>query len=250
VLAVSAALGYGFLYAPLLVLVAFSFNRSRLAIWEGASLRWYSAVFQDAQLAEAFFNSVLIGALATVIATTLGTVAAYGLWKRPWPAFSSALGLSLLTPEVVWGVALLAFFQGVFRVLGFHLGVHTVVLAHASFCLAYVVLVVLARLRRLDPSLEEAAQDLGAPPLAAFVRVVLPQLWPGVLAAALLAFTVSFDDYVITSLVAGVNSETLPMVIYALARRGGSPVLNALSTLIFITLGAGILFAQRLEQQA
>ncbi|MBV9033848.1 MAG: ABC transporter permease, partial [Acidobacteriaceae bacterium] len=157
--------------------------------------------------------------------------------------------LSLVTPEIVTGVSLLVFFQMVFRTLRLQLGIHTVILAHVSFCLAYVVLVVLARLRTFDATLEEAALDLGATPWDVFRLVTLPLLMPGIIAAALLCFTVSFDDYVITSLVAGVNSETLPMVIYAMARKGVSPEVNALSVIITVGLGALILIAGRLEQK-
>jgi ABC-type spermidine/putrescine transport system permease subunit II len=128
------------------------------------------------------------------------------------------------------------------------LGFYTVILAHVAFSIAYVAIVVAARLRTMDRSLEEAAMDLGATPLRAFLRVTLPSLWPGVIAAGLLALIVSFDDYVITSLVAGVDSETLPMVIYALARRGANPTINAVSTLIVIFFGALILVSERVRQ--
>lgn len=147
------------------------------------------------------------------------------------------------------GVSLLAFFQWLFRYLQIQLGMHTVVLAHVMFCLAYVVIVVSVRLRTLDSSLEEAAQDLGATEWQAFRQVTLPLLTPGIAAAALLAFTISFDDYVITSLVAGVDSETLPMVIYAMARRGANPVVNAISTLIVVALGILIIASERLRDK-
>jgi spermidine/putrescine transport system permease protein len=161
----------------------------------------------------------------------------------------SSLYLSLVTPEIVMGVALLAFYQAIFRFLDIRLGMHTVILAHVSFCLSYVVLVVLARLRTMDATLEEAAMDLGATEWQAFYRVTLPALYPAIAAAALLAFTTSFDDYVITSLVAGVDSETLPMVIYAKARRAISPSVNALCAIIVVAIGALVLLAQRLERR-
>jgi spermidine/putrescine transport system permease protein len=201
----------------------------------------------DSALLEAAANSVLIALCATFIATVAGTLCAYGLWKRRLPWLSGSLYLSLVSPEIVTGVALLAFYQWVFRFLDVQLGMHTVVLAHVSFSLAYVVVVVLSRLRTLDPVLEEAALDLGASPWGAFYRVTLPQLVPGIAAAALLVFTLSFDDYVITSLVAGVDSETLPMLIYSTARRGASPVLNAISTVLVVGLGGLILAAERLR---
>ena len=160
------------------------------------------------------------------------------------------LYLSLITPEIVTGVAMLVFFQLLFRAFNWQLGMHTVVLAHVGFSLAYAVTVVLARLRTFDPALEEAALDLGATPWVAFRVVTLPLLLPGIVAAALLCFTVSFDDYVITSMVAGVDSETLPMVIYAMARKGVNPEVNAISVLITVGLGALILLAGRLTGRA
>lgn len=245
-----AALVFAFLHLPLLVLAVFSFNRSRLSVWEGFSLRWYDAALRDPQLLEATINSLLIALLATAAATAAGTVCAYALWKRQSSWMTTSLSLSLVTPEIVMGIALLALFQWVFRYLDLRLGLHTVALAHVSFSLAYVVIVVLARLRTMDPALEEAALDLGASELAAFRQVTLPLLAPGIAAAALLAFTISFDDYVITSLVAGVDSETLPMVLYALARRGGSPVVNAISTIIVAGLGVLILVSERLREKS
>lgn len=243
-----AIAAYAFLHLPLLVLSIFSFNASRFTRWEGWSLKWYSAMAADAALMEAAANSVIIALAATVGATLVGTLCAYGLWKRRVAWLTGSLYLSLVSPEIVTGVALLAFYQWAFRFLDVQLGQHTVVLAHVSFSLAYVVVVVLSRLRTLDPVLEEAAMDLGATPWGAFYRVTLPQLLPGVAAAALLVFTISFDDYVITSLVAGVDSETLPMLIYSTARRGASPVLNAISTVLVVSLGGLILLAERLRE--
>ncbi len=195
-------------------------------------------------------NSLIIAFTATIVSTILGTLAAYALWKRRSPLFTTSLYLSLLTPEIVTGVSLLAFYEWIFRYLHVQLGMHTVILAHISFSLVYVVLVVLARLRTFDVSLEEAALDLGATEWQVFRHVTVPMLLPGIAAAALLCFTVSFDDYVITSLVAGVNSETLPMVIYGMARRGVSPEVNALSVMITVALGILILLAGRLEQSS
>jgi len=238
---------FAFLHVPLLILAVFSFNSSKFTLWEGFSLRWYQAAFSNAQLAESTGNSLIIATIATLLATILGTLCAYGLWKRRSKLLAGSLYLSLVTPEIVSGVALLALFQFVFRFLSVQLGMHTVILAHVSFSLAYVVVVVSARLRTVDPALEEAALDLGANEWGAFRYVTLPSIVPGIAAAALLAFTVSFDDYVITSLVAGVNSETLPMVIYAIARRGVNPVVNAISALIVFGLGLLILVSERLR---
>ena len=247
-LAIYAAAAYLFLHLPLATLILFSFNASRFTLWEGFSLRWYQAVFTDAEMADAMWNSVIIAIVSTVISTIAGTLAAYALWKRSSRLLTGSLYLSLVTPEIVTGISLLAFFQWTFRWLGWHLGLHTVILAHVSFSIAYVAIVVAARLRTFDASLEEAAMDLGATEWRAFRRVTLPAISPGFIAAGLLALTISFDDYVITSLVAGVDSTTLPMVIYAMARRGANPSINAISALIVVIFGALILISERLRE--
>jgi spermidine/putrescine transport system permease protein len=247
-LALYAVAAYAFLHVPLLILAVFSFNSSRFTVWEGFSLTWYRALLHDGDLIESSVNSLIIALCATALATALGTLAAYALWKCSSTLVSGSLYLSLVTPEIVTGVSLLALFQWIFRFVHLRLGMHTVILAHVGFSLAYVVVVVLARLRSFDRTLEEAALDLGADEFGAFRRVTLPYLAPAVAAAAMLAFTVSIDDYVITSLVAGVDSQTLPMVIYAMARRGVNPVLNAVSTIIVIGLGVLIMLSERLRR--
>ena len=239
---------YAFLYLPLAVLGVFSFNSSKVAVWKSFTFDWYKAILRNEMLSDGLVNSLIIAAAATVLSTICGTLAGYAIWKKRSPVLTNSLYLSLLTPEIVTGVSLLAFFQWMFRALHLQLGLHTVILAHLSFSLAYVTIVILARLRTFDRALEEAALDLGANPWQVFRHVTLPMLLPGIVAAALLCFTVSFDDYVITSLVAGVNSETLPMIIYAMARRGVSPDVNAISVLITVGLGVLILAAGRLER--
>ena len=246
-LAIYAVLAYLFLHLPLLILAGFSFNESRFTVWQGFSLKWYRAAFQNQQLMEAAGNSLIIAIFATIFATIIGTLCAYGFWKRSSPVLAGSLYMSLVTPEIVSGISLLAFYQWIFRFLRIQLGMHTVILAHVSFSIAYVVIVVMARLRTVDASLEEAALDLGANEWQAFRYVTLPAILPGIIAAAMLAFTVSFDDYVITSMVAGVDSETLPMVIYAIARRGVNPVVNAISALIVVGFGSLILISERLR---
>jgi spermidine/putrescine transport system permease protein len=239
---------YLFLHLPLVILAVFSFNSSRFTVWQGFSLDWYRAIFQDRQLAESAWNSVIVAVAATILSTVAGTLCAYGLWKRGSTLLSGSLYLSLVTPEIVMGISLLALFQWSFRWLHWRLGLHTVILAHVAFSIAYVVIVIAARLRTFSPALEEAALDLGATEWQAFRYVTLPALLPGIVAAALLALTVSFDDYVITSMVAGVDSETLPMVIYAMARRGASPVINAISALIVVVFGALVLISERVRE--
>lgn len=248
-LSVYALAAYLFLHLPLVILAVFSFNASRFTVWQGFSVSWYRAALQDSQLIDASWNSLIIAIFATAVSTIIGTLCAYGLWKRGAPVLTGSLYLSLVTPEIVTGISLLAFYQWIFRFLHVQLGMHTVILAHISFSIAYVVIVVMARLRTVDAQLEEAALDLGANEWQAFRYVTLPAIVPGVIAAALLAFTVSFDDYVITSLVAGVDSETLPMVIYAIARRGVNPVVNAISAMIVVGFGALILISERLRTE-
>jgi spermidine/putrescine transport system permease protein len=247
-LGVYAGAAYLFLYLPLAVLSAFSFNSSKIATWRGFTFDWYRSVFHNRALLEGTVNSLIIAFAATAVAILIGTLAGYALWKKRSPWLTNALYMSLLAPEIVTGVALLALFQWAFRFGHLRLGLHTVILAHISFSLVYVVIVILARLRTFDPALEEAASDLGANRWQVFRHVTIPLLLPAILAAALLCFTVSFDDYVITSLVAGVDSETLPMMIYAMARKGVSPEVNALSAMITVGLGVLILVASRLER--
>ena len=247
-LAVYAVAFYAFLHLPLLTLSVFSFNSSRFTVWEHFSLTWYRAIFRDPQILDGAWNSMVIALWATALSTIIGTLCAYGLWKRGSALLTGGLYLSLVTPEIVTGISLLALFQWVFRWLHWQLGMFTVILAHVAFSIPYVVIVVSARLRTIGPILEEAAMDLGANEWQAFLRVTLPSLIPGIIAAALLALTVSFDDYVITSMVAGVDSETLPMVIYAMARRGASPVINAISALITVVFGALIVLSERVRE--
>lgn len=239
---------YAFLHVPLLVLAVFSFNRSRFSVWSGFSLDWYRGVLGDPVLGEAAMNSLVIALASTLIATLAGTAAAYAMWKRRSPWIAGAMYASLVTPEIVTGVSLLAFYQWIFRYVDLRLELWTVILAHVAFSIAFVVIVVNARLRGFDPALEEAAMDLGATEWGAFRRVTLPSILPGVIAAALLAFTVSIDDYVITSFVAGVDSQTLPMAVYAMTRKGVDPTVNAISTMVITGLGLLILISERLQR--
>ena len=243
---------YAFLHLPVLVLIAFSFNESRFTVWTGVSVKWYQELARNPRVVSALENSLIVAVVSTAVATVIGTLCAYGLGRfrpRVARALDGVLELSMVTPDIVTGISLLAFFQWLFRYVDFGLGLATIVIAHVAFSIAFVVVVVRARLAALDPALEEAALDLGAAPVTVFWRVTLPLLRPGIVAAALLAFLVSFDDYIITSLVAGVGSETIPMVIYSMARRGVSPVVNALSAILVVALGVLILTADRLQKR-
>ena len=239
---------YAFLYAPLIVLVLFSFNQARLgARWEGFTLEWYAVALRDQRVLAALRNSVIIALATTVLATAAGTAAALAFHRlrlRTQGAWDALVVVPLVLPEIVLAASLVLLFAA----MGMRLGFLTVVLAHVAFSLSYAVVVVRARLAGFDRSLEEAAMDLGASPLRTLRHVTLPLIAPGILAAALLVFSVSIDDYVVTSFVAGVGATTLPLHIYSMVRSGLSPEINAIST-VLLTATVLLLFAAwRLEQ--
>ena len=249
-LAAHTALVYLFLYAPIAILVVFSFNAaSQTAFWEGFTLDWYREILADSQLLRAVRNSLVVAALTTVISVLLGTPAALAL-ARPRPrgrrSTQALLYLPVIIPEVVLGAALLTFFGAV----ELRLSLWTVVIAHVVFSVSYVAIVVRARLAGLDPSLAEAARDLGAGPFETFRRVTLPLIAPGILASALLVFTLSIDDYVVSSFVAGVGATTLPLHIYSMLRVGVTPEVNAISTLLLAVTIVLIVLAHRLLQDS
>ena len=250
-----AAMVYVFLYAPIVVVVFFSFNSAKSTQnWAGFSTRWYGELLRDETVLDAFYNSLLVGVTATAISTVIGTFTALALSRytfRGKTFADSAIYSATVMPEIVVGVSLLVFF--VAAKIG--LGITTIVIAHVAFTISFVTIVVRARLAGMDRSIEEAAQDLGANPVTTFMRVTLPLILPGVMAGALLAFTLSFDDFVITFFVAGVGSSTLPLKIYSMIKFGITPVINALSTVVVLTtlviiLGAGRFFARGEPQQA
>jgi spermidine/putrescine transport system permease protein len=241
-----AAATYIFLYGPILLLAALSFNRSAVsATWTGFTFDWYVKLFHDDEMILAAQRSLIVAVCATILATTLGTAAALGLTRAAGPAKGATTGLlylPIIIPEIVIGCALLTFFA----VSHWRLSLWTVAAAHVSFSISYAAVVVRARLAGFDRSLEEAAMDLGAPPAATFMRVTLPNILPGVIAAALLVFTLSIDDYVITSFVAGTDSTTLPLKIASMVKTGLTPEVNAVSTLLLGLTMILALTAQRL----
>ncbi len=229
---------YLFLYAPILVLIFFSFNSTRSTqVWTGFSTRWYGELLRDQSVLDALRVSLTVGVVATAIATVIGTLTALALARhrfRGQAAADSAIYAATVMPEIVVGVSLLVFFVAALVPLGVELGITTIVIAHVAFTISFVTIVVRARLSGMDRSIEEAAQDLGASPVQTFLRVTLPMILPGVMAGALLAFTLSFDDFVITFFVSGVGSSTLPLKIYSMIKFGVSPVINALSTVVLV----------------
>jgi putrescine transport system permease protein len=230
---VALAVGLAFLYVPLALVVAYSFNASRMvAVWSGFSTRWYGALLQNEPLKQAAWTSLRIAFLSSGLATLLGTAAAYALVRhgrfRSRTLFTGMLYAPMVMPEVITGLSLLLLFVA----LGLERGFWTVTVAHTTLTLAFVAVVVQARLTDLDRSLEEAAADLGAPPLRAFLTVTFPLIAPAVAAGFLLAFTLSFDDLVLASFTSGPGSTTLPMLIYSSVRLGVTPEINAASTLM------------------
>ena len=237
-------IGLMFLYAPILVLIAYSFNASNLVtVWGGFSMRWYGALLADAPLMAAAWVSLRVALLTSVIATILGTLAALALERhgrfRGRALFTGLIFGPMVMPEVMIGLSLLLMFIGI----GVDRGIATIVIAHATFCTGFVAVVVAARLRGLDRGLEEAAADLGASPSRVFLTITLPLLAPAVLAGALLAFTLSLDDLVIASFVSGPGSTTLPMRLYGQVRLGVNPEINAASTLLVVLVSAFVLLA-------
>jgi spermidine/putrescine transport system permease protein len=239
---------YAFLYVPIFILILYSFNRSKqTAAWEGLTLDWYERLFRNDLILRAVKNSLVVATLTTVVSTVVGTLVALALARYEYKgkaATQAALYLPVVTPEIVVGAALVTFFG----VVEFRLSLWTVVIAHIAFCVSYVAIVVRARLAGFDRSLEEAATDLGAGPVDVFRRVTLPLIMPGIVAGALLAFTLSIDDYVITSFVAGVGATTLPLQIYSMLKVGVTPEVNAVSTLLLVVTVVLIAIAQRLQQ--
>jgi len=237
-LAAHSLLTLAFLWVPIAILIAFSFNTSRVnVVWQGFTLDWYGELFRDVEVLRATRNTLVVAAASTLLSTILGTMAAFALTRHRFPGrriMEALLYVPVVLPEIVLGISLLA----TFRLLSMNLGLLTVILSHVTFCTPFVALVVRARLHGLDPSLERAAMDLGADEWTTFRRVTLPLVLPGIVAGALLALTVSIDDFIITFFTAGPGSTTLPLHVFSMVKFGVSPKINALSTLmLIITLG-------------
>ena len=221
-----------FLHLPILILVVFSFNASRFSAgWNGFTLDWYRAMIRRPDILRGLYLSLEIGLISAMISTVLGTALALALHRyrfRGRATLESMIYVPLVTPEIVVGISLLALFAA----LNISLGVGTILIAHVAFSISFVTVIIGARLGGMDHSLEEAALTLGADEFTTLVRVTIPQLWPGILAGGLLAFTLSFDDYVITSFVTGSGTSTLPVVVYGMVRRTIEPTVNAVSAVV------------------
>lgn len=241
----NALLVFAALYLPVIILVIFSFNNTRsIAVLTGFSIEWYTKLIHNVELLDAARNSLIVGLISTVVSTVIGTLTALGMERfrfRLRTAFDANLYLPIVIPEIVMGISLLLFFnQALFpfieKLSGYRAstGLHTITISHIAFNIPFVYVIVRARLADFDRTLEEAAQDLGANEWHTFTRVTLPLLMPGIVGGALLAFTLSLDDYLITVFTKGVQSQTMPLYIYSLVRRGVTPEINALSTVLLV----------------
>ena len=243
-----------FMYAPIAVLIIFSFNNSRSrGTWEGFTLDWYIRLFNDQHTQLALRNTVLIAIFSTFFATIIGTVAALGidkLKKRPRTAIMLVSRVPVMMPDVITGISLMMLFLFVFRMLGIgSLGFGTMLLAHVIFNVPYVILSVTPKIRQLDPNLYEAALDLGSNPFRAFVQVILPELWPGVVTGAMLAFTLSVDDFMVSFFTTSPGVQNLSIRIFSMTRRGVDPSINALSTIIFVVVMVMLILINRRDRQ-
>jgi spermidine/putrescine transport system permease protein len=238
---------YGFLFAPIVVLIVFSFNDSRRTfIWRGFTLDWYPRLFADDDLLTALFVTLQVAAIAVVVATVLGSLLGLGLARlrfRGSGAAETLLLLPMVTPEIIMGISLLIFFFQLFGAIG---SIGQISIAHITFCISYVAVTVRARASGMDPKLEEAARDLGASAWGAFRYVTIPLILPAVVAGAMLAFALSFDDLVVTSFNYGVGSATLPIYIYSAIKFGVTPQINAISTIIVAVVSITLFITWRL----
>jgi spermidine/putrescine transport system permease protein len=240
----AAGTGYAFLYLPLVIVIAYSFNDSRLnAEWVGFTLNWYRTLFADDDMILAAGNSLIIAAVASLVSTVLGTAAGVAMHRYPSRLLSFLVLAPIAIPEILMGVSLLIFFV----LLNFTLGLVSVALAHIAFCIGFVAIVVRARLAGMDESLTEAARDCGATPWNAFRYVTLPLIMPGVIAGALMAFTLSIDDFVITFFTAGAGTVTLPLQIYSMIKIAVTPEVNAVSSLLMLLTLALIIIASKVS---
>lgn len=235
------ALIFIFLYAPIIVLIVFSFNSTKSrSVWKGFSLRWYENLFNDETILEALWVSIEVAVIAAVLATIIGTAAAVGLKgmnKKLRSVMLTFNNIPMVNPDIVTGISMMLLFVAIFSATGLlKPGFTTLVIAHMTFCIPYVILSVLPKLNQMNPSIYEAAQDLGCPPFMAFFKVVLPEIMPGIITGMMMAFTLSLDDFVISYFTSGSTAQTLPMVIYSMTKRRLSPKVNALSTILFVVV--------------
>ena len=228
-----------FLYIPIFVLITYSFNDGKTTVWKGFTFKWYVELFRDSAIMESLLNSLVVALVSAIFATLLGTLAAVGIFsmkKRTGRVLMQVSNLPIINPEIVTGVSLMLLFVFFGKIFGFSMGMGTVILAHITFSVPYVVLNVLPKLRQMNKNIYEAALDLGCSPIKSFAKVVIPEIMPGVISGFLMSFTFSLDDFIITYFTRGDKFQTLPIEIYTMLRRRVSPKINALSALMFVVV--------------
>lgn len=243
-----------FLYVPIFVLIVFSFNESKSSsVFSGFTLDWYKRLFHNRIIISSLVNTIIIAVAASIISTVLGTLAAIGIngmRRVPKTVVMNVTNMPIINPEIVTGVSLMLLFSFFAARMTLEFGFVTLLIAHITFDVPYVILSVMPKFRQMDPHLYEAAQDLGCSPFRAFRKVVLPEIMPGVVSGFLMSFTYSLDDFVISYFTTGSTSQTLPITIYSMTRRKVSPEINALSTLIFIVVVFVLIVKNILESRA
>lgn len=254
---VYTALLFVFLFAPIVILLVFSFNEAKsLSVFSGFSLKWYHELLNDEATLESVRNTLLLAVSAMVISTLMGTAASVGIYRlrSRWlrSALNTVTDIPMTNPDIITGISLMLMFVFVGRLFGLSqsLSFWTMLIAHVTFCLPYVILQVLPKLNQMDPALPEAAQDLGCTPLRAFFKVTIPEIMPGVITGAIMAFTMSLDDFVISYFTSGAGFQTLPIRIYNMTKKTVTPKMYALATIIFFVILALLIISNLTDQDA
>ena len=252
---VYTAIIFVFLFAPIAILLVFSFNEAKsLSVFSGFSMKWYYELINDEATLESVRNTLLLAVSAMVISTVMGTAASVGIYRlrNRWmrSALNTVTDIPMTNPDIITGISLMLMFVFVGRLFGLSqsLSFWTMLIAHVTFCLPYVILQVLPRLRQMDPALPEAAQDLGCTPLRAFFKVTIPEIMPGILTGAIMAFTMSLDDFVISYFTSGAGFQTLPIRIYNMTKKTVTPKMYALATIIFFVILALLIVSNLTDQ--
>ncbi len=242
-----------FLYAPIFVLIVFSFNTTKShSVMSGFTLDWYVKLFGDKLIMRSLLNTIIVAVCASVSATILGTAAAVGISrmkKLPKAFILQCTNIPIINPEIVTGVSLMLLFVFFAARMNFEFGFATLIIAHITFNVPYVILNIMPRFRHMTPFIYDAAQDLGCSPVSAFFKVIMPEIMPGVLSGFLMSFTFSLDDFVVSYFTSGATSQTLPLTIYSMTRKQVSPKINALSTIIFVIVVAVLIIKNIIERR-
>lgn len=243
-----------FLYVPIFVLIVFSFNTTKSrSVFSGFTFDWYIKLFQNELILKSLLNTIIVAVSASVLATILGTAAAIGInsmKKLPKAVIMNVTNLPVINPDIIIGVSLMLLFVVFTARMNLEFGFVTLIIAHITFDVPYVILNIMPKFRQMNPHLYEAAQDLGCNPVSAFFKVVLPEIMPGIISGFLMSFTFSLDDFIVSYFTSGSTSQTLPITIYSMTRRKISPEINALSTIIFVVVVAVLVIKNILERKS